>query len=194
MGRCNCGAIEASVCQCSIDSADDCIVITGAGTAANPFLVGLTLDPSDDNDLTCGASGLLLEGPRGQLYYAQITSSVSLPGAGFDVTGLTAPISLTSDRRIEVHHFAPWYASTAAPEYWFVNVLEGANTLGGRRFKQTEASVATEGGSVFAIFTATAGSHTYKVRLDRTTGSGQGECGAQAGTPAFLAVKDLGPA
>lgn len=53
MGRCGCGA-----CQCSIGAGSVCLVVTGAGTAADPYLVSPVISPDAGNALSCRATGL----------------------------------------------------------------------------------------------------------------------------------------
>lgn len=83
MGRCRCDPISVAGCQCSLDDSN-CIDITGAGSAANPFKASPILDTSAFQLLSCGASGLLAELP--DLYReppcVKVYSSVSqaIPG------------------------------------------------------------------------------------------------------------------
>lgn len=56
MGRCGCDPIDVAGCQCSVEDSD-CIVWSGSGTNANPFLAELNVDTDADNILVCGPQG-----------------------------------------------------------------------------------------------------------------------------------------
>lgn len=58
MARCGCG----TACACTlISSLPDCVTVEGNGSIRLPYAIGLTIDPSVDNLLECGASGLLVD-------------------------------------------------------------------------------------------------------------------------------------
>lgn len=56
MGRCGC----ASECLCTVVGGD-CITVAGNGSIATPYTVGVEVDPSAENALSCGESGLFVQ-------------------------------------------------------------------------------------------------------------------------------------
>jgi hypothetical protein len=58
MPRCKC----QEACFCELVSASDCIVITGVGTAVDPYVIDALISPDALNELTCELDGLYMEG------------------------------------------------------------------------------------------------------------------------------------
>jgi len=56
--RCGC----SGDCSCVI-AAGDCIIVTGNGNAGAPYVVGVEIDPVENNQLICGDSGLYVDPP-----------------------------------------------------------------------------------------------------------------------------------
>lgn len=53
MARCGC----SSSCLCSL-AGTDCVTVTGAGTADNPYTITIVIDPAEDNLIECTEDGL----------------------------------------------------------------------------------------------------------------------------------------
>lgn len=62
MGRCRCDPVSAAGCQCSFEGSD-AINRSGSGTAADPDIVELRIDPTDDNQSQITPDGLYTPPP-----------------------------------------------------------------------------------------------------------------------------------
>lgn len=60
MGRCNCSSVGST--GAAITDAD-CIAVTGAGTAADPFLLNPVVDPDPCNAYECRPTGIFVPDP-----------------------------------------------------------------------------------------------------------------------------------
>lgn len=198
MGRCSCSEVLVASCSCGFQ-ASDCIEISGSGAAGNPFIIEPILDPSADNELECGANGLLVEGPRGLLGYAEVVTSQSSITDGTDITGLQTTVTVGANRRIKITVFTVGMQATTGAETdtWRITIREGGSQLTARLiFGFVASGYISWGGTTQRILTPSAGAHTYKVTITRVTGStGSLTHVANGATEtAFIAVEDIGPA
>lgn len=137
-----------------------------------------------------GGSDLL---PKGVLAFEVATASTTFT-TQTDVVGLSATITVVADRLIRVSVQAQ-INNDANTGGIVGRIKEGAIEL--NRF----VAVAAIGGNgtVLAygawIGTPSAGAHTYKATMEKTSGSGNATLiGAVTTIPAYILVEDLGPA
>lgn len=91
MARCGC----SSDCLCTI-SGTDCIEVAGAGTSTSPYVVAAIVDPSEDNGLTCGSDGLLVD-LAGVSVSVEATDCIELSGSGTPLDPVVASPVLDPD-------------------------------------------------------------------------------------------------
>ena len=132
--------------------------------------------------------------PRGWLGYAEVTANQTVSvGTETDLTGLTVTVSVDANRRLKITAHGLFNRSVA-DGVSVARIKEGSTELG--RFSQHSPSAASEfdlaEGS--ASITPASGSHTYKLTVQRVTGTGNVVLTAAAGSPAFILVEDLGAA
>lgn len=136
--------------------------------------------------------------PQGWLGYVEVTANQTVStGTETDLTGLTLTLTLPANRTIRITGHCLTNRSVADGTT-VVRIKEGSTELG--RVTQHSPSAAgefdlSEGSAVsgFGNFTTpSAGSHTYKLTIQRVTGTGNAVLTAAAGSPAFLLVEDLG--
>lgn len=140
--------------------------------------------------------------PGGWIGYAEVTANQTLTNTAVetDLTGLSVTVTVGASRKIRIR--AQGIVSrTVADGVTIGRIKEGSTELG--RWSQHAPSAATEfdaaagdavssPGGVFA--TPSAGSHTYKLTLQRFSGTGNVVLNAAAGSQASITVEDLGPA
>lgn len=125
----------------------------------------------------------------GKLGYAQVTAPQAGISATVDLTGLTTTVTVGTDRTIEITAQCILSNTAEGTEHQFY-ISEGATFLQGSIQSGSNGAYLTHNSSV--VLTPTAGAHTYKLRA-----AGVGStCNMQASatTPAFILVKDIGPA
>lgn len=179
MARCNCD----SSCSCLIvGSTTECIetVVTGTGTAANPYVI--------TSEFTC-----LGPNAGGTLGYEEVVANQTGITAKTDLTGLTTTVTVGTLRRILIS-CEMGLSKTVADGLARLYVEEGATILTFRDFFVRGAS---EGAVLMAAsvsLTPSAGSHTYKLSLEQITGTGTTAMDATANHPAYILVEDIGAA
>jgi hypothetical protein len=126
----------------------------------------------------------------GTLGYAQVTANQGGFSAETDLTSLAVTVTVGSGRRIRIS-FCGLTERTVADGVNRFAIKEGATTLQLVDEVPTPASITkTATGSV--ILTPTAGSHTYKLTLQRVTGTGTVQLTANATFPFYILVEDIG--
>lgn len=125
--------------------------------------------------------------PGSTLGYAEVTANQSPITTEVDVTGLSVTVTVPDGRRIRISS-ALGITSTVNDDIGFMRIAEGGTNLA---FAQAKLNTNTE--SVFAsiVLTPTAGSHTYKIRAARTSGTGNLTVGAASTNPAYILVEDI---
>lgn len=129
--------------------------------------------------------------PGGWIGYAETTSAQSGITTVTDLTGLTVTVTVNTSRRIRITGQAD-ITRTVSTDLVIGRVKEGSTNLG---IFYSAATIGTfNTGQAGCVIAPTAGSHTYKLTLERS--SGTGTCGVQAaaGEPNWILVEDLGPA
>ena len=129
--------------------------------------------------------------PKGQIGYAEITSSQAGITTETDITGLSVTVTVGAGRRIRILGYARLTA-TVATDRFIVDVKEGATYLGLCGDLIPGASVPVYHGG--PILTPSAGSHTYRLTARRISGTGSGTATAAVTSPLYIVVEDLGAA
>jgi hypothetical protein len=162
-------------------STTECIetTVTGTGSVANPYVI--------TSEFTC-----LGPNAGGTLGYEEVTANQGGITTETDLTGLSVTVTVGASRRIKVTAAGNVFRSVADGTS-VLRIKEGVTTL---QRLQYQPNVINEGefrqGS--AILTPSAGSHTYKLSLERTTGTGTVTFDAMADRPGFILVEDIGAA
>lgn len=127
--------------------------------------------------------------PGGWIGYAEVTANQTGITTITDLTSLSVAVTVGSSRRIKISA-ASRLTRTVADGYTTLYIREGSTKLSyGLILSTLDFSMAAS-----VILTPTSGSHTYKLSLERTTGTGT--TGIDAGTdhPTYILVEDIGPA
>lgn len=129
----------------------------------------------------------------GTLGYAQVTTTQALTaGTEADLSGLSVTVTVGTSRRIRVSGYG-LIASTVSGDRYVMRIKEGSTTL--------TQHISSVGGATTAFSTAHpvvvlaspgAGSHTYKLSLQRIGGSGNPSLIGDPAAPAFILVEDIG--
>lgn len=178
MARCNCD----SQCSCLlVGGTTECIEVhvTGLGSAANPYLI---------------TADFICLGPNagGTLGYAEAVADQSGIIGETDLLGLSVAVTVGTGRRILITGECLAFSSVTDDTARF-NIKEGANFL---QIRQTLMRPVTVAGTLHAerVLTPSAGSHTYKLTMQRAAGTGSLTMNAGAEFPAFILVEDIGAA
>lgn len=132
--------------------------------------------------------------PWGTLDYVQVTADQTIVASGTetDLTSLTRTVTVGTSRRIRLS--AQGILSRSVADGITIGRFKESTTELGR-WGQHSPSALTEFGFSHgaAILTPSAGSHTYKLTLQRFSGTGNVTLNASATSPAWLLVEDIGP-
>lgn len=121
---------------------------------------------------------------------AEVTANQgSIAGTETDLTGLSVTFDTPGNRFVLV--MFQLYAASTGSDTTVVRIKEGATQL-----QPTYETLATNAKSVpgSVLLTPGAGSHTYKLTMQRAAGTGTETMYASATSPAQLTVFDMGPA
>lgn len=189
-----CGASLAAGCQCSLSDSTS-IDVTGSGLPTDPFIPALIVDPDADNLLTVSAAGALVQWETVLGFSGNITVVQSGIDSSADIAGSSTPVVLPSNHWIEVKFYCPGFHSTGASESWSIQIKDGSSVIQERFFDMVAVAPRAFGGgeTVRLLENPSAGAHTYKATLARSTGTGAGSTVVSTTAPAYLVVKDLGP-
>lgn len=132
--------------------------------------------------------------PGGWLGYASVTANQNVATSTVtDLTGLSVTVTVGANRLIKLS--ASCLLSRSVADGVTVGYFrEGSTELG--RWGQHSPSATTEFDwcSGWCLVSApSAGSHTYKLSMNRATGTGNATLNAGTGAAAWILVEDLGP-
>jgi hypothetical protein len=152
-------------------------------TVPGGFSAGDILTAADMNDL-----------PGGLVAYASRTSNQLISVAGpTDLTDLTVTFMAQANRYYKITGHVP-ITSVDVDERWLVELRAGSTTIG--RIGQIDGTDSSNNDvAVFdasIIHTPSAGNITYKLRAERTAGTGDANFFASSDNPAYILVEDIG--
>lgn len=127
--------------------------------------------------------------PSSTLAYAEVTTGQSGITSVVDLTGLTVTITVPPGRRIAIT--ANIETSRTVPDGTTrLSIKEGATFL---QIMDNQENIASDTCSLNgqAIITPSAGTHTYKLTLERASGTGTVALGASTNSPSFILVEDI---
>lgn len=148
-------------------------------SASRTYTVGQVLTASQVNDL-----------PQGTIGYAQVQANQTGITTEVDLTTLTVTVTLVAGRRIRIVG-SILVQSTVAGDAMEMNIKEGTTILQvgveieglANQYVSIEKSV---------VIQPSAGTHTYKLSLQRLIGTGTLTMIAAANATAFILVEDIG--
>lgn len=167
----------------------------GAGTAlavsVDDATIAIDTDTLEVKDAGIGSTQLAAGLGRGVLDYAEVTSNQgSITSSTVDLTSLTLTVTVRSGARIRITGCITVTTDVNGDTADF-KVRESSTQL-----KRTSSTLPTaalgETLTVTAIETPSAGSHTYKLSLARSQGSGTLTMVASSTDPAWIMVEDIG--
>lgn len=126
------------------------------------------------------------------LGYASVTANQGSITAETDLTGLSVTVTCAASRRIRITLRTQVYSSVAGDNVG-VRIKEGTTTLDDVNVTAVQANTQLLC-YVQAVVTPTAGAHTYKASVRRSTGTGSITNLAATTAPAFILVEDIGAA
>ena len=113
MARCGCG----TGCSCVIQSAGDCVTVTGNGSIRLPYLIDVVVDPFPDNLLECDRDGLYVDPDNLPDAVVVATNGVSGDGTGGDplVAAYSTDASNQAVAGTDGHIFVPFPTINSDP-------------------------------------------------------------------------------
>jgi hypothetical protein len=136
--------------------------------------------------------------PQGVLQYTPSTANASATSGTTELDVLTASAVTVTDanRRLKITWHCRGISATVggSTDVYTVRIKEGSTTLGESNYLATATAVAATGGCDFSAFvdSPSAGSHTYKVTIQRAIGSGSATVQGLPAAPMYIAVEDVG--
>lgn len=128
--------------------------------------------------------------PSSTLAYAEVTSGQTGITTVTDLTGLAATVTVPAGRRLRISAKAAVNGSVASNTA-ALQIQEGATVLQNIQIQNstTAGNGTTQTGDV--IVTPSAGTHTYKLTLQLSAGSGTVGMAAAATFPAYILIEDI---
>ena len=150
-------------------------------------------DPVTDDVAT---ENLMDSLPRGWVGHAEVTAPQTIVNSATetDLTGLSLTVTLQANRKYKLSAQG-LLSRTVADGVTVGRFKEGSTEL--NRWAQHSPSALTEfdnASGIHVITNPSAGSHTYKLTLQRFSGTGNVTLNAAAGNPAEFLIEDIGPA
>lgn len=129
--------------------------------------------------------------PVGSLGQAFLTASQGSITTEVDLTGLSVNVSVAAGRTIKITGFVPAVSSTVSTDLARLCIREGATLMQ----LQNSGMGATfgDGLQVEWVGSPSAGSHTYKLTMQRLSGTGTLTTAGDPTFPAFIMVEDITP-
>lgn len=131
--------------------------------------------------------------PGGWIGFVEVTANQGSITTLTDLTGLSQAVTVNSNRKIRVSFNVSRVSSTVTGDAWKFHIREGSTTLATSQSDIAGATIASGGGAMFWTGNPSSGSHTYKMSLERTAGTGTITMAASATEPAQLLIEDIGP-
>lgn len=152
----------------------------------------LTLPSDPTSDLQAATKQYVDDKPRGELGYAEVTANQSTI-TDADLTGLSVSLTLEAGRRIRITG-AGRVINSDAGSFWIGHIVQDGSDIGA--WHELTHSAANERcrSEASSIITSSAGPTTFKLTLERITGTGTANLEAASARPAFILVEDIGAA
>ncbi len=130
--------------------------------------------------------------PIGVLGYAEVTANQGSITTLADLTSLTATVTVGTDRRIRVVGFIGVAVDTVSDTTATLHIRESSTSL---QLARNRPVGNTRQAVLQAVWVGapSAGSHTYKLSLEREVGTGTLTMHAASTNPCFILVEDIGP-
>jgi len=129
--------------------------------------------------------------PGGWIGYVEKTTSQTGISTITDITSLSVTVTVGTNRSILITgHFGTITTTATADVKGFIR--EGSTTLG-TFVDDTITSTGRAGGEGSVFLQPTGGSHTYKLSMSVSAGTGDLAANATDPGPAWILVQDLGP-
>lgn len=173
-------------------------ILTSATRPTNPYEGQFIFETNTNKLVGYGGVDWAPRDAGGQLGYAQAVTSQGGITVLVDITGLFIPVTVGTGRRIKITAFGHVFSSevTFNTGGCVVHIQEGATGLAGVQMFNLN-STAAHHFYLSSIISPSAGSHTYKVTIERNVGAGtltvQSDVGTNRG-PSFILVEDIGAA
>lgn len=153
------------------------ITITGDGSDTDPYVI---------NSSGGGGGG----GGGTLLGYSEVVANQGPFTAATDLTGLASTVNVIAGHTIKITGHVHG-SSTANDDGIQLSIREGGTTL--QLDRETLSTVGAGLRSLFSevVETPSAGSHTYKLTMERSDGSGNITMQAGATIPAYILVEDI---
>lgn len=126
--------------------------------------------------------------------YAEIVANSNTGTALFDVTGMSITVTVDAGDRYVIECNQGGIISTVSGDTARLNIREGATILAqGGRLEIPVSGQGWNGGSFAYEFTAAGNAtRTFKISMERTTGTGNVGIAAGANNPAYISIRRLG--
>lgn len=126
------------------------------------------------------------------LGYAQVTANQAAITTPVDLSGLSVTVTVpTGGARIRITGFVGSWSAGENADKFTLSINEGATQLAANANQNVTSTLSTGLPPVFAVFVATAGSHTYKLRAAANGTSPSLTMEASATLPAFILVENI---
>lgn len=159
----------------------------GTGTLNLDAVPKLYLMAEDITATPATASGA----PSSTLGYAEVTANQTGITTETDITGLSTTVTVSAGRRIRITGYTI-IASSVATDSIRTSIKEGATLL---NFSEIKADASGGGSgqvaSVSVVISPSAGAHTYKLTLQRVSGTGSVQTIAGSTFPNYILVEDI---
>ena len=130
--------------------------------------------------------------PKGQIGYAEGPTTQAGISAEVDITGATVTVEVAANRRIRITGKGQ-ITNDATAGAALGRIREGATELG-RWYRDDLVGGGTSSNEMSVILTPSAGTHTYKLTLQKNVGAGSVTYSAGSLNPGFILVEDIGAA
>lgn len=176
---------------------EQAVIACTSGTRPASPAEGMTIYETDTDKLlvyTTATTGWVppWNMPWGVLGYAEVTADQTAIGASItDLTSLTLTYTYVANRRIRITGEGQ-FINASIDEYTKVYIRESTTTLTARNFL-SQNSLINDSFHIEKIVVPTVGAHTYKLSMNRSSGTGDTALEASATEPAFILIEDLGP-
>lgn len=132
--------------------------------------------------------------PWGMLGYSQTTSNQLDITSETDLTNLSVTVTVDANRRIRISTHGR-ILSNSSGDFCTGRIKEGTTQLAmWVRLKNESGGNIDIIGNGSVVLTPASGSHTYKLTLERVSGTGNVDLRAATDDPAYIIVEDIGPA